>query len=316
MTKLIIQVPAYNEEATLAIALKNLPKSIPGIDIIETLIIDDGSQDATVQVAKECGVNHIVSFTKNRGLAQAFMAGIEGCLRNGADIIVNTDADNQYDANDIPKLIQPILNHEADIVIGERPIAQIRHFSPIKKLLQKLGSFVMRRVSNTSIPDAPSGFRAISRDAAMRLNVFNPYTYTLEMIIQAGKNHMAIKSVPINTNEDLRPSRLVKSIPNYIKNSIFTMFRTFNTYKPLQFFMILSAFPIVLGVALGIRWTILFMGRGQALHLPSLILAAMLVIIGCQLLIFGFIADLISVNRQLLQDIQEKTRQQTFKTPQ
>jgi len=312
MTKLIIQIPAFNEEGTLAIALKNLPKKIEGVDRIETLIINDGSKDNTIDVAKESGVDHIVSFTRNKGLAQAFMAGVEECLRQGADIIVNTDADNQYEASDIPKLIKPILDGEADIVIGERPIATTQHFSPIKKFLQKLGSFVMRQVSETNIPDAPSGFRAISRNAAMRLNVFNPYTYTLEMIIQAGKNKMAIQSVPVRTNEDLRPSRLVKSIPSYIKNSVFTMFRTFNTYKPLKLFLFVGSVPFLLGVGLGLRWVILFMGKGTALHLPSLILAAVLLLLGAQLWIFGFIADLISVNRQLLQDIQEKSRRNLF----
>jgi glycosyltransferase involved in cell wall biosynthesis len=312
MTKLIIQIPAFNEEGTLAIALNQLPKTIIGIDCIETLIINDGSSDNTVAEAKKHGVDHIVSFTRNKGLAQAFMAGIEECLRQGADIIVNTDADNQYVAADIHKLIRPILDGKADIVIGERPITSTQHFSPVKKFLQKLGSFVMRQVSDTNIPDAPSGFRAISRNAAMRLNVFNPYTYTLEMIIQAGKNKMAIQSVPVRTNEDLRPSRLVKSIPSYIKNSVFTMVRTFNTYKPLKLFLIVGSIPFFLGVALGIRWIILFMGKGSALHLPSLILTAVLIILGAQLWIFGFIADLISVNRQLLQDIQEKSRRNLF----
>ena len=215
--KLIIQIPCYNEAGTLEIALNDLPKEIAGIDTIEYLIINDGSKDNTVEVARNWGVHHIVEFTNNKGLARGFMAGIDECLRQGADIIVNTDADNQYCGADIEKLVQPILEKKADIVIGERPIAQTAHFSWLKKKLQRLGSWVVRKASNTSIPDAPSGFRAYSREAAMQLNVVNAYTYTLEQIVQAGMNHMAITSVPIRTNEELRPSRLFSSMYGYIK---------------------------------------------------------------------------------------------------
>lgn len=210
--KLIIQIPCYNEEKTLEIALNDLPKQIDGIDEIEYLIINDGSADKTVEVAVNWGVHYVVSFTRNKGLAKGFMAGLDACLRHGADIIVNTDADDQYCGADIEKLVRPILDGRADIVIGERPIDQTQHFSTLKKKLQHLGSWVVRKASDTDIPDAPSGFRAFSRDAALHINVVNEYTYTLEMIVQAGRNKMAIMSVPIRTNAELRPSRLFHSM--------------------------------------------------------------------------------------------------------
>lgn len=306
--KLIIQIPCYNEEKTLPLTLSELPKHLKGISEIEILIIDDGSIDRTIEIAKQHHVHHIVRHTKNQGLAKTFMLGIETALEKGADIIVNTDADNQYNAKDIEKLIEPILNKRAEIVIGERPITQTVHFSPLKKMLQKLGSLVVRWVSDTHIPDAPSGFRAMSRNAAMKLNVFTPYTYTIEMIIQAGKNGLALESVPIRTNKDERPSRLVKSIPKYIQNTILTLLRIFNTYSPMRFFIGLSLIPLSIGIGLGIRWILSFMGKGQALHIPSLILATLLILIGTQLLIFGFMADLIAVNRKLLQDIQYRQK--------
>lgn len=305
--KLIIQIPCYNESETLEVALNALPKQLNGVDVIETLIIDDGSRDNTSQIARDFGVNHIVRFTKNKGLAKGFVAGLDECLRQGADIIVNTDADNQYNADDIQKLVDPIIEKRADIVIGERPIMNTEHFSLTKKFLQKVGSLVVRLVSGTKILDAPSGFRAIHRDAALKINIFNEYTYTIEMIIQAGKLDLAILSVPIRTNGDLRPSRLVKNIPTYIRNSVFTMVRAFNTYRPMNFFFKLGALPFIAGVILGIRWIVLFMGQPAA-HIPSLILAAILLIIGSQIIIFGFIADLISVNRKLLEDIKVVAR--------
>jgi glycosyltransferase involved in cell wall biosynthesis len=265
--KMIIQIPCYNEEKTLAVALKELPRKLPGVDIIEWLIIDDGSEDATVEVAQKNGVDHVVHFKKNRGLAEGFKAGLDACISLGADIIVNTDADNQYHAGDIPKLIQPILEGKADIVIGARPITQIQHFSLIKKLLQKFGSYVVRRVSNTDIPDAPSGFRAISRDAALKLNVFNTYTYTLETIIQAGRKNMAITWVPIRVNEDLRPSRLVKSIPMYIKRSIITIFRIFVVYEPFRFFLRIGFIMFLLGIVPVVRFLYFFFTTGGAGHI-------------------------------------------------
>lgn len=303
MTKLIIQIPCYNEERTLGMTLSALPRHLPGVDTIEWLIINDGSRDRTVEVAKEFGVDHIVNFSTNQGLAKGFMAGLEASLRAGADIIVNTDADNQYCADDIPKLIQPILLGQADMVIGARPIWNTQHFSVTKKLLQNFGSWMVRLASKTSVPDAPSGFRAFSREAAMQLNVFNNYTYTLETIIQAGQKGMVIASVPIRTNPMLRKSRLVKSIPSYIFRSAMTILRIFMLYKPLRFFTLLGSIPFALGTLLGIRWLLLFWlvdpTRSRA---PSLILAAILILIGFQLWMFGLVADLMAANRRLLEE--------------
>lgn len=308
MTKLIIQIPCYNEEETLGITLATLPRELPGVDTVEWLIVNDGSTDRTVEVAQANGVDHIVNFRHNQGLAKAFLAGIEACLKADADIIVNTDADNQYCADDIPKLIEPILLGKAEIVVGARQIKQIKHFSPTKKFLQKFGSWVVRVASNTTILDAPSGFRAFSREAALRLNVFNDYTYTLETIIQSGQKGMAITSVPIRTNRYLRPSRLVKSIPSYVKRSLLTILRIFMTYKPLRFFVILGSIPFTLGSLLGIRWLILYFAGTPRAHVPSLILAAILILIGFQLWMLGLVADLMAVNRKILEDIQLRLR--------
>ena len=316
--KLIIQIPCYNEEATLGLTLSELPRQLPGIDRVEWLIINDGSRDRTLEVARACGVDHIVDLPFNQGLAKGFMAGLEASLKAGADIIVNTDADNQYCAADIPKLIAPILEGNAEIVIGARPIQEIEHFSPIKKFLQKLGSFVVRIASKTNVPDAPSGFRAMSREAALRLNVFNEYTYTLETIIQAGQRGLTIASVPIHTNGYLRPSRLVKSISAYLKHSILTIVRIFMTYRPLQFFMMLGSVPFSLGFGLCFRWLLLFWGivgnNPAKPRVPSLILAAMLILIGVQLWLFGLVADLMGVNRQLLEDIQLRLRRKELES--
>ena len=306
--KLIIQIPCYNEAETLEIALNDLPKEIPGIDEIEYLIINDGSKDNTVEVAQKWGVHHIVSFTQNRGLAKGFMAGIEECLRQGADIIVNTDADNQYCGEDIAKLVQPILKHTADIVIGERPIDSIEHFSPLKKKLQHLGSRFVQIASNTNIPDAPSGFRAYSKEAALHLNVINDYTYTLETIVQAGRNHYAITSVPIRTNAELRPSRLFKSMFGYIKRSVVTVIRAFAMYRPFHFFGIIGTIPFSLGIILGIRYLIYLYYDPMTGHVPSLILAAVLLLMGFQTYIIGFLADIQAGNRKILEDIQYTQR--------
>jgi len=301
--KLIIQIPCYNEAETLSIALGALPREVEGFDKVEWLIINDGSTDDTVKVAKECGVDHIVDFKHNQGLAKGFMAGIKECLRQGADVIVNTDADNQYEAEDIPKLVKPILEHKAEYVIGARPISQTEHFSPAKKFLQKLGSWVVRKASRTDIPDAPSGFRAMSRECAMQLNVYNNYTYTLETIIQAGQKNMAITSVPIRTNEDLRPSRLLSSIPNYIKKSVVTIVRISVVYKSFQFFMSIAAVLFGLGLLLGLRYLFFyFTGEGDG-HIQSVILAGVLMGMGFQTGLIAFIADLLSVNRKLLEEL-------------
>lgn len=310
--KLIIQIPCYNEAETLEIALNDLPKTIDGIDEIEYLIINDGSTDNTVEVARNWGVDYIVNFKKNKGLAKGFMAGLDACLQNGADIIVNTDADNQYCAADIPKLIQPILDGNADIVIGERPIDDTAHFSWLKKKLQHLGSWVVRKASCTDIPDAPSGFRAFSRDAAMRINVINDYTYTLETIVQAGRNKMAIVSVPIRTNPELRKSRLFHSMFGYIKKSVLTIFRALMMYKPLYCFTLVASVPSVIGVLIGIRFLIYyFTGRGNG-HTQSLLLACTLIIIGFITFVIGMLADVISANRKILEDIQYHTKRMEY----
>jgi glycosyltransferase involved in cell wall biosynthesis len=308
MMKLIIQIPCYNEEATLARALAELPREVDGFEKVEWLIINDGSTDNTVAVAKASGVDHVVSFTKNQGLARGFLAGLDACVSLGADVIVNTDADNQYNAGDIPALVEPVLNGEADLVIGARPISTIRHFSPVKKLLQKLGSWAVRRASKTRVQDAPSGFRAISRDAAMQLNVFNSYTYTIETIIQAGQKNMAVTNVPVQVNEDLRPSKLVKSIFSYVKRSIGTIIRILITYRPFSFFMSAGLVLFAGGFAIGARYVyFVIIGEGGG-HVQSLILASILLGIGFQTMLVAFIADLISVNRKLMEDVQYRVR--------
>jgi len=312
--KLIIQIPCYNEAATLALALADLPRTVAGFDAVEWLIIDDGSSDDTVRVAKDNGVDHVVRHTRNQGLARGFMTGLNACLRLGADVIVNTDADNQYNAKDIPTLTAPILAGEADIVVGARPIATIEHFSPVKKALQRLGSWVVRVASNTDIPDAPSGFRAISRGAAQRLAVFNDYTYTLETIIQAGQRNMAVCSVPVRVNADLRPSRLVKSIPSYIRRSIGTIIRIFAVYQPFKFFGAIGAVLFAAGLLLSLRyvWKVLG-GEGEG-HVQSVILAGALLGMGFQTFLVAFLADLLAANRKLLEDVRYQLTQQNQDT--
>lgn len=312
MKKLIIQIPCYNEAETLTIALNDLPKSIPGIDVIEYLIINDGSRDDTASVARDWGVHYIVNFKQNKGLAYGFMAGIDACLRNGADIIVNTDADNQYCGNDIEKLIAPILEGKSDIVIGERPIDSTEHFSILKKKLQHFGSWTVRVASNTDIPDAPSGFRAYSREAALRLNVFNEYTYTLETIVQAGREKIAMESVPIHTNDELRPSRLFHSMLGYVKRSSVTIIRAFMMYKPLRFFTIIGAIPLTIGFLLGLRYVILILAGKAGGHIQSLILASILILMGFMTIIIGLQADIIASNRKILQDIQYRIRKMDY----
>lgn len=310
--KLIIQIPCYNESETLEVALNDLPKKLNGIDKIEYLIINDGSKDNTVEVAKNWGVHHVVNFSQNKGLAKGFMAGLDECLRQGADIIVNTDADNQYCADDIQKLIDPILAGKADYVVGARPIDETEHFSVIKKKLQHLGSWAVRKASNTDIPDAPSGFRALSREAAMRINVVNDYTYTLETIVQAGREKFAITSVPIRTNDELRPSRLFKSIWGYVKKSMVTILRAYMMYKPLRFFTSLMALPMSIGIVYILRYFYFVLRGTSAGHVQSLILACMLIIIGFLTFTIGLLADVISANRRLLQDTQYHVRRSEY----
>ncbi|MBD5134476.1 MAG: glycosyltransferase family 2 protein [Lachnospiraceae bacterium] len=306
--KLIIQIPCYNEAETLEVALNDLPKHIDGIDEIEYLIINDGSKDNTVEVAKKWGINYVVNFRRNKGLAKGFMAGIDACLRNGADIIVNTDADNQYNGDDIEKLVRPIIEKRTDIVIGERPIDATEHFSPLKKKLQHFGSWVVRKASKSDIPDAPSGFRAYSREAAMRLNVVNEYTYTLETIVQAGRSKIAQTSVPIRTNPELRKSRLFSSMFGYVKKSMLTILRAFMMYKPLQFFSTIGGISFVGGLIVGIRFIVyLCIGQGNG-HIQSLILSSLLIILGVLIFVIGLQADLIASNRKLLEDVQYHVR--------
>lgn len=308
MTKLIIQIPCFNESETLGVTIDALPKTLPGIDIIETLIINDGSTDDTVYVARRHGVTHVVDLRCNRGLATAFMAGLEASLRAGADIVVNTDADNQYCADDIELLIEPILAGRADVVVGARPISTTAHFSPLKRCMQKVGSWVVRVASGTSVPDAPSGFRAMSRDAALRTNVFSEFSYTMETIIQAGQKGMQVTSVDIRTNGPTRPSRLMRSMPQYIWRSGGTIMRIFVTYRPMRFFVLVGALTFLAGFLIGVRFLVLlYMGDGSG-NVQSLILAATLMLLGAFLGITGVLSDLIAVNRKLLERIEYRLR--------
>ena len=310
--KLIIQIPCYNEAETLEVALNDLPKHIDGIDTIEYLIINDGSRDDTVEVARHWGVHYVVHFGQNRGLAKGFMAGLDACLRNGADIIVNTDADNQYCGADIETIVRPILEGRSDIVIGSRPIDETAHFSPMKKKLQHLGSWVVRRASRSDIPDAPSGFRAFSREAALRLNVTNEYTYTLETIVQAGRERIPMQAVNVRTNPELRPSRLFHSMFGYVKKSILTILRTYVMYKPLAFFTILGAIPFTIGLILGIRFLIAFFTDHSSGHIQSLILAATLLMMGFMTWVVGILSDTIASERKILEDTQYHARRADY----
>ena len=310
--KLIIQIPCYNEAETLEVTLNDLPKHIDGIDEIEYLIIDDGSTDNTAELAKKWGVHYVVRFRRNKGLAKGFMAGLDACLKNGADIIVNTDADNQYCGADIEALVRPILDKKAHIVIGERPIDSTEHFSPLKKKLQHFGSWVVRKASKTTVPDAPSGFRAYSRDAAMRINVINDYTYTLETIVQSGREKMAVMSVPIRTNPELRESRLFHSMWGYIKKSMLTIIRTYLMYRPLYFFFMIGSILALVGLGFFIRYFVFFCAGNGAGHLQSLILASTLLIVGFQTIVVGLLGDVISANRKILQDVQYHVRKMDY----
>lgn len=306
--KLVIQIPCLNEEKSLPITIKDLPKQINGIDEIEVLVIDDGSTDKTVEVARELGVNEVLSLGTNKGLAKAFTAGINKALQMGADIIVNTDADNQYNAQYIEKLIKPILEQKADIVIGTRPVSKIKHFSILKKILQKLGSGVMRFVSKTDVQDAPSGFRAFSKNAALQLNVFDAYTYTLETIIQAKAKGLVTECVEVAVNPELRQSRLFKNMFQYIRRSIFTMLRMFIIYRPFRFFILIGGLFLFTGLILGARFLYFFIsGSGQG-HIQSLILSAILLITGVQVSLIAVLAELISINRKLIEDVQRMVK--------
>ena len=307
--KVIIQMPCLNEEESLPISLGDLPRELEGVDEVEWLIINDGSKDNTVDVAKTLGVDYVISHVVNLGLAQAFLSGMNAAVAFGADIIVNTDADNQYNASDIQKLVDPILAGEAEYVVGTRPVDDVEHWSPLKKFLQHLGSWAVRQASKTEVVDAPSGFRAITRNAAMRLHVFNQYTYTLETIVQAGRMHIPIVSVPIRTNAFLRESRLMKSMRSYVQRSLMTIVRSYMTYEPLKFFLIPGAVFFVTALAIGIRYLIFYFNGEGAGHIQSLLFAIMLAVMGTATFIIGFLADLIRVNRRLLEDLDFRTKQ-------
>jgi len=301
--KLIIQTPCFNEATTLPATIQALPKQLPGIDLIELLVIDDGSTDGTPEIAQKLGVDHIIRLPRHSGLAVAFVSGLEACLKNGADLIINTDADNQYQAEDIINLIQPILDGKADLVIGDRGIDTQQDFSASKKVLQKIGSWVTTQASGIKTPDATSGFRAISREAAMRTLVLNQFSFTLETLIQAGTKRMAVVYVPVRTNPKTRPSRLMKNTPHYLLQSGTTILRAYTMYRPLRVFTIISSLLILGGVILGLRYLYFYLSGQGGGHIQSVVLAAVLLIIGFQTLLIGLVADLIGFNRIILEEM-------------
>ena len=308
MKKLIIQIPCLNEAATLPATLADLPRAIPGIDVIEVLVIDDGSRDGTSEVARACGVDHIVRLRRNKGLAAAFQAGVDACLKAGADIIVNTDADNQYAGSEIPRLIEPLVRGEADICIGDRNIAELEHMSWRKRQLQRLGSWVVRQVSNTSVPDTTSGFRAYTREAALRMTIVSEFSYTLESIIQAGKKRMAVAHVAVATNPRTRESRLFDSAFSYVKRSAATIVRIYAMYEPLKVFTYIGLSVFGVGFAVSLRFLYDYFTVGGFGHLQSLILSAVLMIVGFQVLLIGLVSDMISGSRKLLEDLVYRVR--------
>jgi glycosyltransferase involved in cell wall biosynthesis len=306
--KLIIQIPCLNEAETLPATLADLPRVVPGIDEIETLVIDDGSTDDTAEVARRLGVAHVIRFRRRKGLAAAFMAGVDACLKRGADIIVNTDADNQYAGREITSLVAPLLAGEADIVIGDRNIRDLRHMSWPRKVLQRLGSWVVRQVSNTKVPDTTSGFRAYTREAALRMTIVSEFSYTLESIIQAGKNQMAIAHVEVSTNPRTRPSRLFGSVRSYIQRSAATIVRIYAMYEPLKVFTYIGLAVFTAGFILGLRIVYYYFQYEAGRHIPSAIAAAVLMLVGFQILVIGLLADVISGTRKLLEDLLYRVR--------
>jgi glycosyltransferase involved in cell wall biosynthesis len=306
--KLIIQIPCHNEQDSLPQVLADLPRELDGVSTVEWLIIDDGSSDRTAELARLHGADHVVRLPRRQGLSRAFLAGIEACIQAGADIIVNTDGDHQYRGEDVPALLAPILDGTADFVIGSRPIRDSTHFSPIKRLLQRLGSHMTRVLSGTDVADSPSGFRAFSRDAAMRLHVYNSYTYTVETLIQAGRKGMTVVSVPVRVNSVSRPSRLVRGIGSYVSRQLLTMLRVFMTYKPFRFFAIPGVLAFLAGFLLGLRFLLAYLNGQGTGHIQSLILAALLLGAGCFLITVGLLADLLAVNRTLLEGLDWRLR--------
>ena len=306
--KLIVQIPCYNEELTLPSVVGGIPRQIDGLDSVEILVVDDGSSDRTVEVAAELGVDHIVSHTNNKGLARAFRTGLDACIALDADIIVNTDGDNQYNGGDIPALVRPIVEGRADIVVGDRQTHMVAHFSPVKRRLQACGSSVARALSGTSVPDAVSGFRAVSRQAALQLNILSPFSYTVEMLIQAGRKNLSITSVPVRTNAPTRPSRLFRSTFEFVGRSLGTMARMYTMYKPLAAFACIGLVLFTAGAIPIVRFLYFFLTGDGGGHVQSLVLGGVLIILGCVTLLIGLVADLINFNRQLIELTLEKVR--------
>lgn len=305
----MIQIPCFNEEQTLAATVADLPGEVDGFDRVLLLVVDDGSTDRTVEVARQCGVHRIVSHQRNRGLATAFLTGLDAALRLGADVIVNTDADNQYSASSIPALVRPVLDGSADLVVGERPIDTVDDFSTVKKRLQRIGSWVVRRASGTPITDAASGFRALNREAALRLHVFGRFSYTMETLIQAGAEQLAVTSVPIAVNPQTRPSRLAKNSAQYVRRSAAAIIRSFAIYRPFRFFAAVAAVPFAIGCALIARWLLLWQfADDYRSRIPSLIVAAVFLLLAAQMLMVAFLADLIASTRRLVADTRYRTR--------
>lgn len=301
--KLIIQIPCYNEAQSLPETIGALPREIPGIAVVEFLVVDDGSTDGTVQVASELGVDHIIREPQNTGLAKTFKTGLEACLNHGADIIVNTDADNQYCADDIPNLVEPILDGRADLVIGDRSVGEVPSFSPFKRVLQRFGSWVVSQAAGLEIPDAASGFRALTKETALRTLVLSHYSYTLETLIQAGENRLAVEFVPVRTNKPTRPSRLMKNNIHFLGNAAGSIIRAYALYRPLRVFSTIGGVMLVIGLALGSRFLFFYFAQQGTGHIQSLILAAILMIVGFQVVLIGVLADLIGANRKILEDI-------------
>jgi glycosyltransferase involved in cell wall biosynthesis len=314
--KLMIQIPCYNEAETIAVTLGQLPRQSPGFDRVEFLVVDDGSQDGTAQVARLAGADHVVRLPHHSGLAAAFAAGLDASLRLGADVIVNTDADNQYEAQDIPLLLQPILAGKAELVVGDRGVATLPAFSPLKRRLQTFGSWIVSQAAHLNIPDATSGFRAMTRQVALRTIVLSNYSYTLETLIQAGNHKFTVTSVPIRTNATHRPSRLMRGLSQYLRNSSITILRAYTMYRPLRVFTAIGGLILLLGMALGLRFLILrFFVNPSTGNIQSLILAAVLIIVGFQTLLIGLVADLISFNRKILEEILFRLRRQEIEDP-